>query len=363
MPPVMSASSVAQFVTTFYNQYLACQGTNAVTCSSSVVNKYGTPKLDSYYTPAAGYEYDSDPILCAQDSPTGVQVSGVTTTPNTASGTVNEEGFGSANTTTFVVVNQSGTLKIDTITCNPPLMPDKQLTGGGGTGSTGGSATSLDGTYTISLPPGDDSCGSPSLSAETLTVSGTTASITAVGGQTPFHGTATTAGSTFSMHITNGITGPGAIVIDLTGSIEPNGALSGQSVNGGVYPGGTNGFGCSFPFTATRTSAKAGPPASSAPVTTPSAGSAAPCTRAAITAAARAAAGADFDGLAGGTAAFGCSGRFAYTFATVGSGNTEVDVTMLFMATNGTWQSADRGIYCQDGSVPREIYRPACETQ
>ena len=162
-------------------------------------------------------------------------------------------------------------------------MPVKQVTGGGATGSTGGTGTSLDGTYTISLPPGDDGCGTPSLSAETLTVNGTTASITAVNGQTPFHGTATTTGSTFSIHITNGITGaagsplaPGAIVIDLTGSIEPNGVLSGQSVNSGVYPGGTNGFGCTSPFTATRTSATVAPPPSSRPPPPPRPVSAAP---------------------------------------------------------------------------------------
>ena len=104
------------------------------------------------------------------------------------------------------------------------------------------------------------------MSADTLTVNGATASIAPVGGGTPFAGRATTTGSTFSIHLTNGISNaPGAIVIDLTGSIQPNGDLSGQSANGGVYPGGTNGFSCNYPFTATRTSATTGP---SSPVTT-----------------------------------------------------------------------------------------------
>ncbi len=96
-----------------------------ITCASSVVKKYGTANLDSYYTPAAGYAYQVDPILCAQNTPTGVQVSGVTTTANKASGTVTEEGFAQPYTTRFMVVDQSGTLKIDTITCNPPVIPAK----------------------------------------------------------------------------------------------------------------------------------------------------------------------------------------------------------------------------------------------
>jgi len=134
-------------------------------------------------------------------------------------------------------------------------------------------------------------------------------------------------------------------------------------VNSGAFPGGTNGFSCNFPFTATRTSGTAGPPASGAPATTPSAGSGTPCTQAAITAAARAVDGANFDGLDSSTPNFGCSGRFAYAFVIVGSGNAKADVTILFMATNGTWQPADRSIYCQNGSVPQQIYQPACQTQ
>jgi hypothetical protein len=162
----MSVSSVTQLVTTFYNRYLACAGPNTVTCDNSVVKEYGTGNLDSYFTPAAGYLYQSDPILCAQDTPRAVHVSGVTSAPNQASGTVTED-FTSSITTMFVVVEQSGTLKIDTITCTPPVMPIKQPAGAGSAGSTGG-GTSLDGTYKISLPPGDQACGTPSLNAETL---------------------------------------------------------------------------------------------------------------------------------------------------------------------------------------------------
>jgi hypothetical protein len=127
MPPVMTASSVTQLVTTFYDQYLACYGPNSAGsgCASNVVKEYGTANLGSYYTPPAGYAYQADPIVCAQNKPTGVRVSGVTTTANRASGTVSEEGFGAPNTTSFVVVDQSGTQKIDTISCDPPVTPAK----------------------------------------------------------------------------------------------------------------------------------------------------------------------------------------------------------------------------------------------
>jgi hypothetical protein len=202
------------------------------------------------------------------------------------------------------------------------------------------------------------------LSMETLTVNGTTATITPVGGGTPRTGTATTTGSTFSMRLTNGITNaPGEIAIDLTGSIESNGDLSGQTVNSGLFPGGTNGFGCNSPFTATRSSATPAPSASGEPTTTPSATSAAPCTQAAITSAAQAVDGANFDGLDGSPSSFACSGLFAYAFVLVGSGSEKADVTILFMATNGTWRPADRSIYCENGSVPKQIYQQACETQ
>lgn len=100
------------------------------------------------------------------------------------------------------------------------------------------------------------------------------------------------------------------------------------------------------------------------PVTTPPTSGAAPCTDAAITAAARAVDGTTFHGLDTSPQSFGCSGRFAYAFALVGSENKiEADVTILFMATNGTWQPANRAMYCPNGSVPQQIYQQACETQ
>src|ERR1035437_3697826 len=120
-PPVMSASSVTQFVTTFYSDYFACWRTNdASTCATGLVRENGTPNLESHYTPAAGYAYQADPITCAQNYPPAVHVSGVTTTPTRASGTVTED-FARPITTGFVVVDQSGMLKIDAVTCTPPL--------------------------------------------------------------------------------------------------------------------------------------------------------------------------------------------------------------------------------------------------
>jgi hypothetical protein len=55
---------------------------------------------------------------------------------------------------------------------------------------------------------------------------------------------------------------------------------------------------------------------------------------------------------------FGCAGRFAYAGVIV-DGN---EVTVLFRARGRGWHPADRSRYCVNGSVPKAIYRPACET-
>ena len=131
----------------------------------------------------------------------------------------------------------------------------------------------LRGAYTISLPAADAACGSPSLNGEALTVNGTSATITPVGGGTPLNGSVSATGTTFTAHLTNGITdAPGAIVVDLTGSVQPDGSISGQSQNGGVYPGGTNGFSCNGPFLAIRSSSASSPGGAQA-ATAPSTGS------------------------------------------------------------------------------------------
>jgi hypothetical protein len=118
----ISASAVTSFVTTFYNQYAACfnSGNLNQTCTTNLVNQDGTSNLYSYYKPSTG-SYPADPIMCAQDNPPSVTVSGVTTTSSSASGVVTEN-FTTPNTVKFTAVSQSGNLKIDTVTCNPPLI-------------------------------------------------------------------------------------------------------------------------------------------------------------------------------------------------------------------------------------------------
>jgi hypothetical protein len=59
---------------------------------------------------------------------------------------------------------------------------------------------------------------------------------------------------------------------------------------------------------------------------------------------------------------FGCAGRFAFAAVLVGSGNEAVEITVLFRADAGRWQVASRAKYCENGSVPAKIRRPACET-
>ncbi len=55
---------------------------------------------------------------------------------------------------------------------------------------------------------------------------------------------------------------------------------------------------------------------------------------------------------------FGCAGRFAYAGVIV-DGN---EVTVLFRAVGQRWHPASRAHFCEDGSVPKQIYQPACET-
>jgi hypothetical protein len=58
----------------------------------------------------------------------------------------------------------------------------------------------------------------------------------------------------------------------------------------------------------------------------------------------------------------GCSGTFAYAFADVGTAPNINEVTILLMASGGTWQPADRGTYCENGSVPSDIWQNACNS-
>jgi len=55
---------------------------------------------------------------------------------------------------------------------------------------------------------------------------------------------------------------------------------------------------------------------------------------------------------------FGCAGNFAYAGVIV----DDNEVTVLFRARGGGWQPVDRGRYCENGSVPKAIYRLGCES-
>jgi hypothetical protein len=55
---------------------------------------------------------------------------------------------------------------------------------------------------------------------------------------------------------------------------------------------------------------------------------------------------------------FGCAGSFAYAGVIV-DGN---EVTVLFRAAGRRWHPASRARFCENGSVPKQIYRPACES-
>jgi hypothetical protein len=55
---------------------------------------------------------------------------------------------------------------------------------------------------------------------------------------------------------------------------------------------------------------------------------------------------------------WGCAGQFAYA-AVIIDGN---EITQLFRAKNGAWETANRAQYCENGEVPARIYQPACNT-
>jgi hypothetical protein len=62
------------------------------------------------------------------------------------------------------------------------------------------------------------------------------------------------------------------------------------------------------------------------------------------------------------TKPFGCARAWAYSGVLAGHGGAEFEGTILYHASNGRWQTADRGRPCQTHAVPKKIYRPACES-
>jgi hypothetical protein len=54
--------------------------------------------------------------------------------------------------------------------------------------------------------------------------------------------------------------------------------------------------------------------------------------------------------------------RWAYSGGLVGHGRDEFEVTVLYHAVRGRWQTSDRGGPCRTHAVPKKIYKPACES-
>ena len=90
-------------------------------------------------------------------------------------------------------------------------------------------------------------------------------------------------------------------------------------------------------------------------------GATAACTTAAITTGVSA-------GLGQGTTAkldgFGCDAGWAYAYATItaaaGSDAPSIGVTEVLAARDGKWVAQDRGVVCQAGKMPSDIYNGGC---
>ncbi len=68
-----------------------------------------------------------------------------------------------------------------------------------------------------------------------------------------------------------------------------------------------------------------------------------------------------YGGTIAGLEDFHCSGDFAYADVDEQAQGNVNSVTFLFKASGTRWVPVDRGTYCQNGSVPKEIYVGACE--
>ncbi len=60
--------------------------------------------------------------------------------------------------------------------------------------------------------------------------------------------------------------------------------------------------------------------------------------------------------------AYGCEGGWAYLWATVGTGATQISVTELlaYDSAAGRWRNMPRGLDCSASVVPSVIYHKAC---
>lgn len=84
----------------------------------------------------------------------------------------------------------------------------------------------------------------------------------------------------------------------------------------------------------------------------------APCTVAALSAAARAGTS---DFYAFDRAFYGCSGNYAYAGVTVSSGGFKNEITEVFKAVKHHWVRVSRAL-CEKGVIPPSIWRQACGT-
>ncbi|HJP76169.1 MAG TPA: hypothetical protein VJ914_18005 [Pseudonocardiaceae bacterium] len=114
-----------------------------------------------------------------------------------------------------------------------------------------------DGTYTLSANP---ACGEFAMNGASLVVRGGTAAITQGNwaGDSPnsnpgppVTGSVSRQGNGFHIRVANGR----VVVIDLTGTVNANGTLTGNGQSGGVHLNPDTGWVCSFTFTATPGSA------------------------------------------------------------------------------------------------------------
>jgi outer membrane murein-binding lipoprotein Lpp len=122
----LTAASVSNLIGGFYKQYFMEEDSHTGSSQSNdiykLISQYGTSNLLSYVNPTSG-GYAANPITCSQDFPylDSVNVSNIDLGMDSAMATVTEYFSNSNDDINATVVNQSGVLKIDKITCNPPL--------------------------------------------------------------------------------------------------------------------------------------------------------------------------------------------------------------------------------------------------
>jgi hypothetical protein len=86
-----------------------------------------------------------------------------------------------------------------------------------------------------------------------------------------------------------------------------------------------------------------------------------PCTKAALSAginrgSAKVGKGGKFNGP------FACSGGWAFSGAIVGKKPNQVEITVVYQAVKGAWQTINRAQPCKTHKVPAKIYKGACQT-